>query len=460
MFAIFISTLLLSTTANNISLADDYPCQGRTVRSCASLQDQECCQEGLFECNGGTCKQCVLQGSSQCEAGFQCAQKSVSVIQRFSMSSNKDGYPCQGQSIRSCSNLQDQECCEKGLYECNGNTCNQCVLQGSTQCEAGFVCEASSHPNSSSFVVESSKPTVKSFSMHKLLESYSKATNQDGYPCQGKTIRSCASLHDQECCQQGLYECNGGTCNQCVLQGSSQCEAGFACTQSLSNSSESQVIGYYSWGWQGGSQGPPGANLGVAFTGLIDVATAISGYTTPSLHGEKYCSIGGGNAGGIFTTSAISKITAACKSGAFKGKYSGICYDIEIVKGSSSSVVSAFRESFAACKSSGLKVFVTTSHSAPYATDTPQVAVDLVKSWVSDSNIDILSPQLYSSGQERSPELAETNSCKAAGCTWDLWKNAKAIIAPSIVSANQYEAARSGLAQLNMGGYVVWEQLR
>jgi len=358
-------------------------------------------------------------------------------------------YPCQGKKTRSCSNLHNQECCQEGLYDCEGDTCHQCVLQGSSQCEDGFVCTQSLN-SSQDQGMRSSKPSA-----------VANVRPLGDYPCQGKKTRSCSSLHNQECCGEGLYDCEGSTCHQCVLQGSSQCEDGFVCTaRSNSSETESQIIGYYSWGWQGGSQGPRGANVGIAFTGLIDVTQAISGYTTPALHGETYCSIGGGNAGGIFTVTAINKITSACKSGAFKQKYHGICYDVEIVKGSSSSVVSAFRESFAACKSAGLKVFVTTSHSAPYDTETPQVAIDLVKSWVADSNIDILSPQLYSSGEERSPELAETNSCKKAGCTWDLWKNSKAIFAPSIVSASQYEAARTGLSQLNMGGYVVWEQLR
>lgn len=39
----------------------------------------------------------------------------------------------------------------------------------------------------------------------------------------------------------------------------------------------------------------------------------------------------------------------------------------------------------------GLKVIVTTSHSAPYDMDA-QGAIDLVKAWVVDSNIDYLSP--------------------------------------------------------------------
>jgi hypothetical protein len=71
-----------------------------------------------------------------------------------------------------------------------------------------------------------------------------------------------------------------------------------------------------------------------------------------------------------------------------------------------SAVVPAFRAAFAAAKANGIKVAVTTSHSAPYSTDTPQDAIDMVKAWVADANVDILSPQLYSSGQETSPEFA------------------------------------------------------
>jgi len=99
----------------------------------------------------------------------------------------------------------------------------------------------------------------------------------------------------------------------------------------------------------------------------------------------------------------------------------GIVYDVEEVDGGSDEMVPAFAASFAKVKAAGLYVIVTTSHSAPYACDTPETAVALVKAWAQDSNIDILSPQLYSNGREGSPEFAETNSCKDAGCTWELY---------------------------------------
>lgn len=71
-------------------------------------------------------------------------------------------------------------------------------------------------------------------------------------------------------------------------------------------------------------------------------------------------------------------------------------------------------------------------------TDIPQVGVDLVKAWAADANIDYLSPQLYSSGIEGSPEFAETSYCKQTGCVWELYQNSKAKFVPSIVRESHY----------------------
>ncbi len=84
-------------------------------------------------------------------------------------------------------------------------------------------------------------------------------------------------------------------------------------------------------------------------------------------------------------------------------------------------------------------MIITTSHSAPYATDTPADAVNYVKAWVQDTNIDYISPQLYSDGTELTPDFSETGSCKDAGCTWDLYKNAFALMIPSIVDESHYQ---------------------
>lgn len=137
-------------------------------------------------------------------------------------------------------------------------------------------------------------------------------------------------------------------------------------------------------------------------------------------------------------------------------------FDAEEVVGAAADVVPAFAAAFKACKAASLKVGVTISHSAPYQTDSPAVAVALVRAWAADPNIDILSPQLYSSGQEPAPQFDETASCKDAGCTWDLYKGAKAAFAPSIVDGAQLAAVQAYFAaapySIQTVGYFQWKQ--
>lgn len=225
--------------------------------------------------------------------------------------------------------------------------------------------------------------------------------------------------------------------------------------------------GYYSWNWGAGSKGPPNANTGCAFTGLIDVKQAIDGYTPgaawccPILIGSKWITLGGGNAAGVFTSSALLDMAGQAETIKTAG-YNGVMFDVEEVTGSAVSVIPAFTKAFAAMKAAGLSVGVTTSHSAPYACDTPQDAVAFVKAWVQDSNIDVLSPQLYSSGSEGAPEFAETSSCVDAGCTWALYKGCKGIFAPSIVTDSQYAAVQAYFNDtargIPVGGFFEWAQ--
>jgi len=227
-----------------------------------------------------------------------------------------------------------------------------------------------------------------------------------------------------------------------------------------------ETIGYYSWNWGGGSTGPADANAGAAFTGYTDVKTAIAYYPEgaawccPYLVGKKWLTLGGGNSAGTFNTEALSSIGSSAEDIKNSSTYDGVLFDVEIVYGTSDDMVPAFANAFKNLKEGGLKVGVTTSHSAPYMTDTPQVAVNLVKSWVKDSNIDFLSPQLYSSGSEGAPDFAETNNCKAAGCTWDLYIGMIPRMVPSLVAESHYAATKTFFA--NMGimteGFFQWKQ--
>ena len=142
-------------------------------------------------------------------------------------------------------------------------------------------------------------------------------------------------------------------------------------------------------------------------------------------------------------------------------QYSGVVFDVEIVQGSSAETIPLFAKAFEVCKGLGLTVVVTTSHSAPYMTDTPQDAVEIVKAWAADDNVDMLSPQLYSSGMEGSPEFAESNNCKEAGCTWELYQNSKAKFVPSIVTYSHYPAVQeyfSSKYNITNHGFIQWAQ--
>lgn len=83
-----------------------------------------------------------------------------------------------------------------------------------------------------------------------------------------------------------------------------------------------------------------------------------------------------------------------------------------------------------------------------------------MKSWAKDANIDVISPILYSNGNESSPMFDETWACKNAGCTWDLYENAKARFVPTIVDASQYAEVKDWFAAkgIETSGFFQWEQ--
>ena len=157
---------------------------------------------------------------------------------------------------------------------------------------------------------------------------------------------------------------------------------------------------------------------------------------------------------------ALSDITTDMHAISEAG-YGGVCFDVEETVGSSSELVPAFQKAFAAAKSSGLTVQVTTSHSAPYQADSASVVVDLVTAWCADGNIDEISPQLYSSGSETSPEFDATASCASEGCTWDLYENCTAKFVPSLVDSTHLAPTQSYFSSIfgiEVEGYYQWAQ--
>lgn len=206
------------------------------------------------------------------------------------------------------------------------------------------------------------------------------------------------------------------------------------------------------------------ASFGVAFTGLNNVEGAIAGYNTaaswccPPLVGERYLCLGGGNGAGEFSADVLKDITANMWR-VLAANYTGVVFDAEIISGSADDMIPRFALAFRQAKAIGLKVVVTMSHSAPYQTDTPQDAVAFVKAWVRDGNIDMVSPQLYSSGMESSPDLRETFFCKDAGCSWMAYVESVPKFVPSIVNHSHFPAVQKFFqGALDVHGYIQWAQ--
>lgn len=167
------------------------------------------------------------------------------------------------------------------------------------------------------------------------------------------------------------------------------------------------------------------------------------------MSGTKFLSLGGGDDSGSWSTSAVQGVTAAINSGQIKNAgYSGVVYDIEQ---GDSGLSSVFAASFAAAHSKGLQVIVTTSHSAPYGIGD---AGTLMAGIIADSNVDIISPQLYTSGNEN------TNDYTADTVAWSAYASSKAVIMPAITECSLYADAKSKLGSYGMRvtGFIQWQQ--
>lgn len=224
-------------------------------------------------------------------------------------------------------------------------------------------------------------------------------------------------------------------------------------TPSPSPTPAGNVLGYWDWTWEP-SRAPSGATFGVAFNGWADPSQALSDSEDvySSLIGDKYISIGGGNSNGRFTRSTLQALVSSINNGKFS-KYDGIALDVEECD---SGLESDFTQALAAAKAKGMKTMVTISHSAPYGCDD---AGQLMQTFFADANTDYLSPQMYTSGEERTPDFDETTD---AGVPFAEYTKSKAAIIPSIVDQTHYEAVKNFFSAKGVlcHGYVQWAHAR
>ena len=178
----------------------------------------------------------------------------------------------------------------------------------------------------------------------------------------------------------------------------------------------------------------------------------------------QFLTLGGANAEGMVTTAAMDAVEAGLEDVIAAG-FDGICFDIELTLGEQD-LVEAQERAFAACKKAGLLVMVTTSHSAPYAAGSEGSKIALTESWMNSDDIDIFSPQLYTSGMEGSPDFDLTPCREApsdeppekARCTYERLKGMKAKWVPSLCSEGHYQATKQFFEDMGIKthGFVQW----
>lgn len=194
---------------------------------------------------------------------------------------------------------------------------------------------------------------------------------------------------------------------------------------------------------------PLDADFTVAFSGWADISSAKGDSSTVlgQAVGDAYIALGGGNEHGSFSSDSLAAATTAINNDELQD-WAGLALDVEYCN--ASGLASSFQGVLAAAKSKGMKTLVTVSHSAPVGCPDQDALMD---AFFQDANIDFLSPQLYTTGTETSPDFSVTSG---SDITFDMYENARGAFLPSIVSASQFDAVVAQFPNLAVDGFVQW----
>jgi len=179
--------------------------------------------------------------------------------------------------------------------------------------------------------------------------------------------------------------------------------------------------------------------------------------------GVPFLGIGGATGNGIISVEVLDQFSGHALSTIQDAGFQGVAFDMELT--GDGDIVAAQERAFANVKRAGLLVMVTTSHSAPYAAASEEIKEGLVESWIKSSDIDLFSPQLYTSGEEEEPEYDLTacgqpsvDNPEASACTYERLKPMKAKWIPSLASDKQYPKVKKWFAAkgIKTHGFMQW----
>jgi len=212
------------------------------------------------------------------------------------------------------------------------------------------------------------------------------------------------------------------------------------------------IRGYYLLSWAVGDAAnvPDGDwDYGIWFSGqtamnAIDDNINLSSKITK---GKKLLDLGGGAQSGIWSGQSDFDYINSKLADIKNAGWDGLCFDVEVCI-YNINFIDMFSTCFANCKAAGLIVYVTTSHTDPYdcQTGTGQ-GIDLINAWITDPNIDFISPQLYSLGT--SLELQDLS----------IFNTIQNKILVSIPYSTDWATLNTDNIGITPAGYVVWNVL-
>ena len=139
--------------------------------------------------------------------------------------------------------------------------------------------------------------------------------------------------------------------------------------------------------------------------------------------------------------------------------FSGVCFDIEETNGGME-LIEAFERAFKALTKAGLEVMITTSHSAPYSAKTDEIRIAFVESWIKSPDVTYISPQLYTSGSEGSPEMEPSSGTSGPVNYEKYYQNMPAWkkFIPSVNSVSHVDEMKATFNKKNIrvDGFVQW----